>query len=170
MLLWLQPTGFVVGGDSPNSSIHQNSTIGTADDGEKGSKIRQRRRQAFGRQLLHILFATTVVVSTMSVFIVKYHHSPKIRGHVSRTTEASTSNVHADPKHMSQHHKHHHHDTKRAGVQEINDHHNEQHEVTFDTLPVNSIYRLSMKDSNGILQSLSQYIGMVTLVVNTACK
>jgi glutathione peroxidase-family protein len=41
--------------------------------------------------------------------------------------------------------------------------------VTVDTLPVHSIYRLSMKDANGMIQSLSQYIGKVTLVVNTAC-
>lgn len=37
-------------------------------------------------------------------------------------------------------------------------------------LPPNSIYRLSVVDANGAMQSLAQYAGMVTLVVNTACK
>ena len=36
--------------------------------------------------------------------------------------------------------------------------------------PRNSIYRLSVTDSLGTVQSLEQYAGMVTLVVNTACK
>ena len=169
MLLWLQPTGFVVGGDG---SEYGNSNTGisttTADDGEKGGKIqRQRRRQAFGRQILHILFATTVVVSTMSVFIVKYHHSPKIRGHVSRKSD--TSSLKARNDHNNKRHQQQQRNTKRAGVNEIISNHN-LHDLNLDTLPVNSIYRLSMKDSNGIVQSLSQYIGMVTLVVNTACK
>lgn len=37
-------------------------------------------------------------------------------------------------------------------------------------LPQNSIYRLSVKDAHGANQSLKKYAGMVTLVVNTACK
>ena len=165
----MQPTGSAAGGDGPNSSTYNNSNntgSSTSDDGEKGSKIRQQRRQAFGRKVLHILFATTVVVSTMSVFIVKYHHSPKIRGHVSRTNfdTDSTPTVKKNKNHKNQHHQKHH---------QKHHHTNTNHDVdvpNIDTLPVNSIYRLSMKDSNGIVQSLSQYIGMVTLVVNTACK
>jgi len=38
------------------------------------------------------------------------------------------------------------------------------------SLPPNSIYRLSVKDSNGAVVSLAKYAGMVTLVVNVACK
>lgn len=173
MLLWLQPIGFDVGGDGPNSSIHSGSSSNTisssTDDGEKGSKIRQRRRQAFGRQLLQILFATTVAVSTMSVFIVKYQHSPKIRGHV-RTTTTS----HHDHHEKKKHHPRHQRTIEKTAVQvvpkEINSKNSNVNVPNIDTLPVNSIYRLSMKDANGIVQSLSQYIGMVTLVVNTACK
>jgi len=40
------------------------------------------------------------------------------------------------------------------------------------TLPLNSIYRLSVEnqEGDGVLTSLLKYTGMVTLVVNTACK
>uniref|UniRef100_A0A7S0L114 Uncharacterized protein n=1 Tax=Asterionellopsis glacialis TaxID=33640 RepID=A0A7S0L114_9STRA len=38
------------------------------------------------------------------------------------------------------------------------------------SLPPNSIYRLSVSDSNGAMVSLAKYAGMVTLVVNVACK
>ena len=162
MLLWWH----VDGSDGPNYNSHYSSTNNTgsgattADDGEKGSKIRQRRRQAFGRKVLQILFATTVVVSTMSVFIVKYHHSPKIRGSRTTTNHAVTERADAAVANPIFHSNSQHH---HSGPEDDNHH-------VIDTLPVNSIYRLSMKDSNGIVQSLSQYIGMVTLVVNTACQ
>ena len=38
------------------------------------------------------------------------------------------------------------------------------------SLPHQSIYRLSVKDASGVMQSLQRYAGMVTLIVNTACK
>mmetsp|Transcript_8206 Transcript_8206/g.11844 ORF Transcript_8206/g.11844 Transcript_8206/m.11844 type:complete len:140 (-) Transcript_8206:590-1009(-) len=38
------------------------------------------------------------------------------------------------------------------------------------SLPPNSIYRLSVTDSDGAIVSLAKYAGMVTLVVNVACK
>ena len=41
--------------------------------------------------------------------------------------------------------------------------------ISHGELPPNSIYRLDMPDVHGKKVSLSQFAGMVTLVVNTAC-
>jgi glutathione peroxidase-family protein len=38
------------------------------------------------------------------------------------------------------------------------------------SLPILSIYRLAVQDASGARQSLEKYAGMVTLIVNTACK
>jgi hypothetical protein len=38
------------------------------------------------------------------------------------------------------------------------------------SLPVLSIYRLAVGDASGAMQSLEKYAGMVTLIVNTACR
>lgn len=39
-----------------------------------------------------------------------------------------------------------------------------------ERLPQESVYRLSVPDDTGNLVSLSKYAGIVTLIVNTACK
>lgn len=45
-----------------------------------------------------------------------------------------------------------------------------QHSAVTTSLPLNSIYRLSTIDSSGEVVSLLKYAGMVSLVVNVACK
>jgi len=37
-------------------------------------------------------------------------------------------------------------------------------------LPLNSIYRVSVHDKNGLLTSLERYAGRITLIVNVACQ
>jgi hypothetical protein len=162
MLLWLQPTqepsgrmmkrtGTGSDSNSNNNNVYfvgNNSNNEDDDVNEKGAKIQLRRTAR--KQFLQLLFGMALFISTLSVFTVKYHHSPKMRGGRYRSIGTTSD---ATKQHLNQ-----------------NDEDNDKNQLIHD-LPINSIYRLSMKDSvTGTIHSLHQYIGMITLIVNTACK
>jgi hypothetical protein len=111
------------------------------EEDEKGAKLLLRRRAA-RTQMLTVLMGIGCLLTLTSVLTVRLHHSPKTRG------GASAASI------------------RKVAVVERETDKNPQREP----LPANSIYRLSVKDANGILHSLQRYAGMVTLVVNTACK
>ena len=118
MLLWLPP-------NAPRG-----------DENEKAAKLRRRERAKF----MNILLATGLVLTILSVAIVKLHHSPKMRGAYNRQKQQ----------------------------QQL-----EMSQGDAASLPLDSIYRLSVETQeggDGVLTSLLKYTGMVTLVVNTACK
>ena len=66
-----------------------------------------------------------------------------------------------------------HHSPKMRGAYSRQKQQQQQQQQGAATLPLNSMYRLSVETQeggDGILTSLLKYTGMVTLVVNTACK
>jgi hypothetical protein len=117
------------------------------EEDEKGAKLLLRRRAA-RTQMLTVLMGVGCLLTLTSILTVKQlqeHHSPKTRGGANANSASAIR--------------------KSAAVEQETKSNLEQ-----QPLPVNSIYRLSVKDANGVLQSLQRYAGMVTLVVNTACK
>lgn len=117
MLLWLPPR-------APRG----------VDEDEKAAKLIRRARARY----LNMLLAAGLVLTFLSVMIVKMHHSPKMRGALRQQEQAAAS----------------------------------RHVLLKDVamLPKDSIYRLNVENEQGELTSLMEYTGMVTLVVNTACK
>jgi hypothetical protein len=118
------------------------------EEDEKGAKLLLRRRAA-RTQMLTVLMGVGCLLTVTSVLTVKQlqlqHHSPKTRGGTGAAAAAAI---------------------RKDAVVEQETNKNTQQE----SLPANSIYRLSVRDANGVLRSLQRYAGMVTLVVNTACK
>ena len=119
MLLWLPPP------NAPRSGF---------DEDEKAAKLIRRARAKY----MNMLLAAGLVLTVLSVMIVKMHHSPKMRG------AYRNKQLNDRQKGVS---------LKDAAL-----------------LPKDSIYRLNVENQEGKLTSLMEYTGLVTLVVNTACK
>ena len=111
------------------------------DHDEKGGKLRRARRDRRDRVVRNALAAVTVV---FFIAFLQLHHSQQ------RTLPGNNQRV----KFKQEGHEQHSH---RRGVQE-------------PQLPALSIYRLDVENQLGNMTSLGKYAGMVTLVVNTACK
>jgi hypothetical protein len=170
MLLWLHPTT-----KTTNSLMVDNNNH---DDGEKGTKI--LRHKAYKKQMLQLLVLIIVFIITLSVVTtMQYHHHnyhphQKVRGGIRRS-----KNYHQDTSRNSNHKnlnvQNHRIDAvvgdETLSNRRVPKQQQQQQQQQYDAvLPINSIYRLSLLDINENLQSLQKYIGMVTLIVNTACK
>ena len=76
MLLWLQPPP-----PPPHAGVAPGSGSGGGglilyDDDEKAAKLFRRARAKY----MNMLLATGLVLTVLSVMLVKVHHSPKMRG------------------------------------------------------------------------------------------
>jgi hypothetical protein len=149
MLLWLQPSHTVArssGSTSANTGVisllQQPPPYHMNNYPDEDEKGAKLRRRAARAQLLNVVVCLGLFISTISVLTVQFHHhSPKIRGSSSNSVQQ---------RHPPRN------DTART--------------VLASSLPIHSMYRLSVKDASGILRSLEEYAGKVTLVVNTACQ
>ena len=120
------------------------------DDGEKGSKIRKENQSKF--RGIVVLLGILLLMSMVA--IVKYHHKNKniYSKHYSGGSSQSLRKTRGIK------------DEGGEGQQGFG-----QVELHSDFLPPNSIYGLSVLDSNDHMTSLRKFQGLVSLVVNVAC-
>jgi hypothetical protein len=158
MLLWIEPR-----------------LTGLDDDYEKGAKL---RRQAARRRLLQSilsLIGCLCVVCCQIVYEFTYredHVKKEQQQQQSKKSNIRKKKAWSKKKDISVIHKKEVVPSiKPLSMEELEK--EESLDDFFDTglhLPDDSIYRLVMEDIHGEVISLSQFAGMVTLVVNTACQ
>jgi hypothetical protein len=171
MLLWMPPTANGVG-TTPTHTNHNH-----VDDNEKGDKLRRRAAQARARNTLMVLglFLLGVFATISQVEYTKRRHTqPSLRSPSQKMIPHLTpSEEYELEQGVKRSVKVNHHEKKL-------DNENTEKEnlpVVIDDffvphahLPENSIYRLTdMTDVTGNSVDLSQFTGLVSLVVNTAC-
>ena len=156
MLLWI-PT-------SPSAQTH-----GHLDDNEKGDKLRKRAAQARFRNILMVigLFMLAFFATVSQVQYTQQRRaqpSLRIPGGRDRSEDLTPEQV-----------------AERAASaakakEDMNEEEIDEEPLTVDDffepnahLPENSIYRLKLPDVTGNQVDMSQFAGMVSLVVNTAC-
>lgn len=115
------------------------------EDDDKGGKLR-RKREAQARALM-VLVAFVAFIFLVSIVKVN-HHSKYMPSSVRKARRTQREEV--EDKSI---------DLQSAGRQMVE-----------SFLPPDSIYNLSVKDMQGSSVSLEQYSGLVTLIVNVACK
>lgn len=150
------------------------------DDNEKGDKLRRRAAQARLRNILMAvgLFILAFFATVSQVqYTQKRHSTLRIPGGAGLAPPDQEENemapeqeVQAMAAAQQQQPKEKKAPTKKGEEEE------QQAEESLDDffvphahLPENSIYRLTMTDVTGNQVDLSQFSGMVSLVVNTAC-
>ena len=135
MLLWLQPP--------PSRTAPPISGSGPIifDDDEKAAKLIRRARAKY----MNMLLATGLVLTVLSVMMVKVHHSPKLMMRGRHPNSRSTELQQQQPM-------------GGASLRDV------------ALLPPDSIYRREVENAQGKFTSLLEYAGKVTLVVNTACQ
>lgn len=172
MLLWIpSPSGAPSHQHGHHHSNNNNNSH--FDDNEKGDKLRRRAAEARFRNILMAvgLFILAFFATVSQVqYTQKRHHQPSLRipgGNPNDPVEELTP----EQQHQQQ-------QAKKAELsnegklKENNDLSKDQPDdffVPHSHLPENSIYRLTMTDVTGNKIDLSQFAGMVSLVVNTAC-
>jgi hypothetical protein len=156
------------------------------DEGEKGDKLRRRAR---ARRLQNAFVCMGILCITFVATVTQFKHKRlsskhegdgrheetalgvRFRQRRQRGTAAGQQQdvpLHEDVPHKNPHG--HGRVVEAAGPDK-----SKQQDDFFDPeahsqLPENSIYRLSMENLLGETESLARFAGMVTLVVNTACK
>eukprot|EP00977_Amphora_coffeiformis_P022140 scaffold10526_cov139-Amphora_coffeaeformis.AAC.3 len=154
MLLWIPP--------SPSAQTH-----GHLDDNEKGDKLRRRAAQARFRNVLMVL---GLFMLAFFATVSQVQYTQQRRAQPSLRIPGGRDRPHSDDLTPEQVAKL----AAKAKDEEETD--EEQQPLVVDDffqphahLPENSIYRLTLTDVTGNQVDMSQFAGMVSLVVNTAC-
>ena len=149
MLLWIPPCA-------------DTAAAATMDDNEKGDKLRRRAAEARVRNILMAagLFILAFFATISQVQYTQKRHPQQLLRQATTTAEEMTPEQEAKL-------------AAKAAQPEVKV---AEEAVSVDDffvshahLPENSIYRLSLTDVTGNSVDLSQFSGMVSLVVNTAC-
>lgn len=157
MLLWIPPY------PSAAQTHH-----GVLDDNEKGDKLRRRAAQARCRNILMVIgFFILAFFATVSQvqYTQQRHAQPGLRTSDGRERPSSEDLTPEEEAKLA---------AKAKNTDEETD---EEKPVSVDDdffaphadLPEDSIYRLTLTDVTGNQVDMSQFAGMVSLVVNTAC-
>lgn len=117
------------------------ASTSSLDLDEKAGKLRQRDES----RLMRVFLFLGMLCFVFLVAIVKLHHIPSQKKYRSVSVRRRK-------------------DEKQVKQQQ------QQHDSNLLTLPLNSIYRLEVENNQGQQESLSQYAGMVSLVVNVASE
>jgi glutathione peroxidase len=130
------------------------------DEGEKGDKLRRRAR---ARRLQNAFVCMGILCITFVATVTQFKHNKRLP---SKDYGDKTTGLRFRPPPHGVNAQH-----KTRNVVEVED----KQDDVFDPdaharLPEKSIYRLSVDNILGEKESLSRFAGMVTLVVNTACK
>lgn len=148
------------------------------DEGEKGDKLRRRAR---ARRLQNAFVCMGILCITFVATVAQFKHNKRLsseddedetkglRFRRQRAMAAGHLPLHeSPPAHMVKaQHKNRHVVEEAVPANKQDDFFDPDEHAR---LPENSIYRLSVDNLLGEKESLARFAGMVTLVVNTACR
>ena len=166
------------------SSVGSNDSrrVGRGDEDKDGKRKKQQREQ---QGWIVVLLAVIVLLALVGGIV----GTRKSKHNNNNTTNSGSTNgkglrhvlipkkmkKEKDPFHIDKL-SHHHNDLMQNHRELLHHHYHEQLKQKPQVadagvlLPPNSIYRLSVQDGNDQAFDLNKFAGMVTLVVNVACK
>ena len=178
MLLWIPRPGSPAHHHGGSHYLHHhNNAANNIDDNEKGDKLRRRAAQARTRNILMAvgLFLLAFFATVSQVQYTQKRHG--VQQPSLRTPGVPRDQVVVQDSTISDQQKHSQKAVQAAVEPKEKEAPQEEGEpeaaddffLPHAHLPENSIYRLSLTDVTGNSIDLSQFSGMVSLVVNTAC-